>query len=435
MPARLLDLSAAKKLLIVNHHQQISMGILTMNCGSSTLKFDLFEFTDESSSSTTTNHLAWGIIDRIGNTSGSSLDFNSEAGSRESKDVILNHEEAARAVLEWLESSQMNHSINAIGHRIVHGGRRFIDPTIIDEVVIKEIEKLKSLAPLHNNAALQAIHACRKKLGARMPMVGVFDTAFFRRIPTYASMYAIPLEIASKHHIQRYGFHGIAHRSMTEYYASFRSIQLDEVNVITLHLGAGCSAAAVLGGYPVDTSMGFTPLEGLMMGTRSGDLDPSLVAYISHQESLRVDDVEKVLNKSSGLLGVSGRSADIRELLHAEGEGDKRSALAVEMFCYRVRKYIGAYLAVLGGAQAVIFGGGIGENSAEVRARICRGMEWCGMLLDPERNLSPYDFQGQISREESPIRILAVRVNEGSVIANDTRIYVTDQRLAERRNF
>ena len=408
------------------------MGILTMNCGSSTLKFDLFESSDESNSTT---HVAWGNIDTIGNSSGSPLHFNSEAGSRESMDVILNHGEAAKIVLEWLESAQMNQRIDAIGHRIVHGGRRFVDPTIIDGPVIKEIEKLKSLAPLHNNAALLAIYACRKKLGDGLPMVGVFDTAFFRKLPIHASMYAIPHEIASKHHIQRYGFHGIAHRYMTEYYASLRSIQLDEVNVITLHLGAGCSAVAVMGGYAVDTSMGFTPLEGLMMGTRSGDLDPSLVGYISHQEGLRVDQVEKILNKSSGLLGVSGRSADMRELLHAEGEGDKRSALAVEMFCYRVRKYIGAYLTVLGGAQAVIFGGGIGENSPEVRARICRGMEWCGMILDGERNLSPYDFQGQISREESPVRILAVRVNEGSVIANDTRKYVTDQRLEERRNF
>ena len=403
-----------------------------MNCGSSTLKFDLFEFSNESNA---TKLVAWGSVDTIGNTGGSSLRFSSEAGSRESMDVILNHGEAARTVLEWLESAQMNHRIDAIGHRIVHGGRRFVDPTIIDESVIKEIEELRSLAPLHNKAALLAIQACRQKLGAKMPMVGVFDTAFFRRIPPYASMYAIPHEIASKHRIQRYGFHGIAHRYMMEYYASLRSIPVDEVKVITLHLGAGCSAASVMGGHAVDTSMGFTPLEGLMMGTRSGDLDPSLVAYISHQESRRPEEVDMILNESSGLLGVSGRSEDMRELLHAEGEGDKRSALAIEMFCYRVRKYIGAYLAVIGGAQAVIFGGGIGENSAEVRARICKGMEWCGMILDAERNLSPNDFQGQISREESPVRILAVRVSEGSVIANDTRRYLTDQRLAERRNF
>jgi len=286
--------------------------------------------------------------------------------------------------------------------------------------VLGAIEALTDLAPLHNAPSLKAIRAARAVLGDGVPMVATFDTAFHRTLPARAWRYAIPLELAEKHRIRRYGFHGLAHRYMTERYAAIASRPLQEVKLVTLQLGNGCSATAIDGGRSVDTSMGFTPLEGLMMGTRSGDADPSLAGFLARQEGVDVGEVESWLNTRSGLLGVSGRSGDMRELLEAENDGDGRGALAVEMFCYRVRKYVGAYLAALGGAEALVFGGGIGENAPSVRARICAGMDWCGLKLDQGRNAGAIGREGRISRDDSWLHAYVVPVDEAAVIARDT---------------
>jgi acetate kinase len=251
-------------------------------------------------------------------------------------------------------------------------------------------------------------------------MVATFDTAFHRTMSERASRYAIPLELAERHRIRRYGFHGLAHRYMTERYAALTATPLEQVKLVTLQLGNGCSATAIEGGRSVDTSMGFTPLEGLMMGTRSGDVDPSLAGFLARREGVDIEEAEAWLNTRSGLLGVSGKSADMRELLEAEEGGDARAALAVEMFCYRVRKYVGAYLAALGGADAVVFGGGIGENAPLVRARICAGMGWCGLTLDEDRNARTGGSEGRISSDDSKVRAYVIPVDEAAVIALDT---------------
>jgi len=251
-------------------------------------------------------------------------------------------------------------------------------------------------------------------------MVATFDTAFHRTLSEGASRYAIPLELADKHRIRRYGFHGLAHRYMTERYAAITGTPLEGVKLVTLQLGNGCSATAIEGGRSVDTSMGFTPLEGLMMGTRSGDVDPSLAGFLARREAVDIEAAEAWLNTRSGLLGVPGRSSDMRELLEAEAAGDDRAALAVEMFCYRARKYVGACLAALGGADAVVFGGGIGENAPPVRARICAGMGWCGLMLDEERNARTVGSEGRISTDDSWVHAYVIQVNEAAIIAADT---------------
>jgi acetate kinase len=247
-------------------------------------------------------------------------------------------------------------------------------------------------------------------------------------MPERASRYAIPQELAAKHHIWRYGFHGLAHRYMTERYVAITSTPMARVKLITLQLGNGCSATAVEGGRSLDTSMGFTPLEGLMMGTRSGDVDPSLVAFLARREGVSVEAVEGWLNTRSGLLGVSGRSRDMRELLEAERQGDHRAALAVEMFCYRVRKCIGAYLSVLGGAHAIVFGGGIGENAPTVRARICVGMDWCGLTLDQDRNAATIGVEERISADYAKVHAYVIPVDEAVIIARDTAGCLRHQR-------
>jgi acetate kinase len=294
--------------------------------------------------------------------------------------------------------------------------------------VIEAIEALWELAPLHNEPSLRAIRAARAALGPAIPMVAIFDTAFHDTMPERSSRYAIPEELAAKHRIRRYGFHGIVHRYMTERYAAITSTPVEQVKLITLQLGNGCSATAVEGGRSVDTSMGLTPLEGLMMGTRSGDVDPSLAGFLAHRQGMDVEEVKGWLNKRSGLLGVSGRSQDMRELLEAEHQGDHRAALAVEMFCYRVRKYIGAYLSALGGAHTIVFGGGIGENAPTVRARICAGIDWCGLTLDQERNAAAIGLEERISADYAEVQAYVIPVDEAVIIARDTASCLRDQR-------
>ncbi|MDY6917699.1 MAG: acetate/propionate family kinase, partial [Chloroflexota bacterium] len=365
--------------------------------------------------------LARGIVDRIG--SHSTIDFSAghTAHVREAA-AVADHGEAINRVLAWLDSSGAleGRGLSGVGHRVVHGGSRFVEPTLIDEHVIDAIETAGELAPLHNRPALNAIRAARAMAGTGVPMVAVFDTAFHNTMPQAAALYAIPPELASRHRIRRYGFHGLAHRYMAERYAAATSTPAATTRLVTLHLGNGCSATAIEGGRSVDTSMGFTPLEGLVMGTRSGDIDPSVLGYLARSEGVDFAEVEEWLNTRSGLLGLSGRSRDMRELLEAESAGDAAAALAIDMFCYRARKYVGAYLAVLHGADAVLFGGGIGENAPAVRARICAGLEWCGLRLDRERNSSTVGTEGRITADDAPVHACVVPVDEASVIVSDT---------------
>jgi acetate kinase len=285
----------------------------------------------------------------------------------------------------------------------------------VDEKVAERIDALRELAPLHNGPALDALTACRERLGD-VPTVAVFDTAFHSRMPEHASRYAIPHDLARRHGIRRFGFHGIAHRYLVERYATISAKALSDTRVVSLQLGNGCSAAAVDGGRSVDTSMGFTPLEGLVMGTRSGDLDPALVGWIARAEGVDVEEVEEWLNRRSGLLGLSGRSGDVRELMEAEAGGDEGARLALDVFCHRAKKYIGAYLAALGGADAVLFGGGIGENAPEVRARICNGLQPLGITVDDDANDRTIGSEERISSSHSQIDVYVIPVDEGVVM-------------------
>jgi len=308
--------------------------------------------------------------------------------------------------------------IEAVGHRVVHGGERFRESVVIDDDVLKGIEQCIELAPLHNPASVEGIHAARRFFGPGLPQVAVFDTAFHHTLPEHAFLYAIPYELYEQHRLRRYGFHGTSHRYVAHRYRALRKLSREQTNVISLHLGNGCSVAAIQRGESVDTSMGMTPLEGLVMGTRSGDLDPAVVGVIAEKQGISVQDVELLLNTRSGMLGVSGVSGDMRRL--QEEKGNKKAGLAIEMFCYRARKYVGAYLAAMGGAEAVIFTGGIGENSPEIRARICEGLAWAGLLLDGERNFEGTDKERRISSDESKLAAYCIATDEELLIARDT---------------
>ena len=360
------------------------MRILVINSGSSSIKFRLAEVVEENGTLATRPALLEGAVKGIGGAA--SLDMTGQqVGHSTIKIEARDHTQALRVLMNRLGDSLG--SIEAVGHRVVHGGDRYVESTVITDQVEAGIDALSELAPLHNPACLAGIRGAKAVMGATVPMVAVFDTAFHRTMPEVARHYAIPTDLADRHHIRRYGFHGIAHASLANGYAVCTGNSLKQARIITLQLGNGCSVAAIDKGKSVDTSMGFTPLEGLVMGTRSGDVDPSIVSYLSEREKVEPAEVEGWLNQRSGLLGLSGRSNDMRELLRAvEQEGDQRAEFAVDLFCYRARKYMGAYLAVLGGADAIVFGGGIGENAPEVRKRICRNMEWCGMNLHPDRN-------------------------------------------------
>ncbi len=404
------------------------MKVLVINCGSSTLKFELFEMGAEVSSSVREQRLARGIIEKIGGNP--IINFSAERGNglKETR-AVGDHIEATQVVLGWLKSSRLLEAgePKVVGHRIIHGGDKFSEPTLVDDEMIEAIDAMSELAPLHNQPSLDALRTVQAMLGPTVPNVAVFDTAFHRTLPEHASHYALPQKLAAKHHIRRYGFHGLAHRYMIERYATITSAPLEQVRLITLQLGNGCSATAVKDGRSIDTSMGFTPLEGLMMGTRCGDIDPSLAGFLARRERVNIEVAEDWLNTKSGLLGVSGCSGDMRDLLEAEREGDKMASLAVDMFCYQAKKYIGAYLAVLEGVDAIIFGGGIGENAAEVRSRILSGMEWCGLRLDSKRNMAATGTESRISADDAKLHAYVIMVDEALIIARDAVSYLRDK--------
>jgi len=391
------------------------MKILVINCGSSTLKFQVIETTGLADA----RKLARGIVDRIGGPA--SYSFKVDCGALAEKSLpVADHEVAVRLVIDWLRSRPELGSIDAVGHRVVHGGDRFASSVLIDDAVIAVLEALCEIAPLHNPGAVSGIRAARKILGDTVPMVAAFDTSFHHTIPERAALYAIPYELSQRHKIRRYGFHGLAHQYDIARYAELIGKPAAEINAVTLHLGNGCSATAIQKGQSVDTSMGLTPLEGLVMGTRSGDLDPALVSYLAGKEQVDAAEIDSLLNKRSGLLGLSGLSNDMRELTAAY-QTNPRARLAVDVFCYRARKYLGAYLAVLeGSAEAVILSGGIGENSPLVRKKILSGMEWCGLSLDDAENESVIGRDGRISAARSKLDVFVIHTDEEAIIARET---------------
>jgi acetate kinase len=403
----------------------VSMNVLVFNCGSSSLKFQVIGLDGNAASGEHDRRLARGLIERIGGEA--SCAFTTMDGSPyHETSEIPSHEEAVRQALSWLASASVAgqdrsllQNLDAVGHRVVHGGAHFRNSTLIDDTVIATLESLNELAPLHNPPAVRAIRACRTVLGPAMPMAAAFDTAFHQTLPNYASSYALPYDLSERHGIRRYGFHGLAHRYVTLRYAELTGIPHDQATIITLHLGNGCSASAIRQGQSVDTSMGFTPLEGLVMGTRTGDLDPTVMSYLVHREGVSVDEVETWLNTRSGLLGVSGLSNDMRELL-AQVDRNARARLAVDLFCYRARQYVGAYLAVLGGASALVFSGGIGEHSPPIRAKICAGMQWCGLEVDRASNAAIEGSEGRISPTDARIHVYVIPSDEEILIARDT---------------
>jgi acetate kinase len=404
------------------------MNVLVLNCGSSSVKFQLISTDAERMEQDADKRLAHGLVERIGG-AGIVTFTAGDNTPRRFAEPIRDTRAAVEIILRWAVAQESGVAevnsvadIHAVGHRVVHGGERFTSSVLITDEVLRGIEDCIELAPLHNPANIQGILAARTALGAALPQVAVFDTAFHQTLPEHAFLYALPYQLYRRHRIRRYGFHGTSHRYVAYRYRKLKAIAREATNIITLHLGNGCSIAAIKNGNSIDTSMGFTPLEGLVMGTRSGDLDPSIVDLIATKEGLSSHEVETLLNKQSGLLGISGLTDDMRELLaEAHEHDDRRARLAIEIFCYRARKYIGSYLAAMNGADAIVFTGGIGENSAEIRARVCGELTWLGVELDADLNAANgVGKNGQISSDTSRISIFVIPTNEELLIARDT---------------
>ena len=404
------------------------MNILVLNCGSSSLKFQLIATDHQRIADHKDTFQASGSIERIGSQSLITLTANGDQPQKLAR-PFRDHKSAIEFVLQWLVSddspvtavTSLSH-IQAVGHRVVHGGERFTHSALIDGKVLAGIEDCIALAPLHNPANLSGIYAIREILGPQSPQVAVFDTSFHAPMGEPAFLYAIPYQFYRRYKIRRYGFHGTSHRYIAYRYRQLTGRPKDQVNIITLHLGNGCSACAIQRGQSMATSMGMTPLEGLVMGTRSGDLDPAIIDFLGHQEGMNLDQLDAMLNKQSGLLGISGLTNDMRELLEEEAEnGDRRATLAIEIFCQRVRKYIGAYLAEMNGTDAVIFAGGIGENAPAIRQRICQKLGWLGLELDEQLNQAATDgAEGVISRQGGRLTAMVIPTNEELLIARDT---------------
>lgn len=403
------------------------MNVLVLNAGSSSLRFELIRTDPDLMARDADARLGGGMIERIGGQALLSFWAGDEPTMREAAPV-RDHREAVDRVLRWVASGPAGeeiggiHGIGAVGHRVVHGGEHFRLSVLINDDVIEKIDDVVDLAPLHNPHNLRGILAAREALGPGVPQAAVFDTAFHHTLPDHAYLYAIPYSLYRRHRIRRYGFHGTSHRYVAYRYRKLTGTTRPDTRLVTLHLGNGASACAIAGGDSIDTSMGFTPLEGLVMGTRSGDVDPSIFDIVAAKEGMTTSEVENLLNKQSGLLGVSGLTHDMRELLAETHEhGDRRARLAIEVFCYRARKYIGAYLAAMGGASAVVFTGGIGENSAEIRARIVDGLQWMGLELDEEANARITDGkEGRISTDGSRLEAWVIPTDEELLIARDT---------------
>ena len=403
------------------------MKILVINAGSSSLKYQLYNMKDETV-------LAKGRVERIGTeTAIVTHEPKDRPGVREVSE-ILDHVTAVRRVLDLLlhrEYGVVNSiaEIEAVGHRVVHGGETFKASVLVDDEVKRRIRDLFDLAPLHNPAAMMGINAVEQNM-PNMPQAVVFDTAFHQTMPRHAYLYPIPMALYRRHKIRRYGFHGTSHFYVSERAAEMIGKPISELKMITCHIGNGASCAAILGGKSVDTSMGLTPLEGLMMGTRSGDIDPAVVPFVMSKEELTLGEVNSMLNKHSGMLAISGFSGDMREIVEAMEDGDKNARLAFDMFCYRLRKYVGAYAAAMNGLDALVFTAGIGENSPHVRKAVCDGLTFLGLELDEAANRRSSKDARFISTPESRVKVLVVPTNEELIIARDTYRLVTERKKA-----
>lgn len=400
------------------------MNVLVVNCGSSTVKYQLFHMEEENGD----NVIAKGVVERIG-ISGTNLEY--QAGDRN----IVREKEIPdhRVALEWIVDILTDpdigvledvSQIDAIGHRVVHGGERFTDSVMLNKEVLDVVRECAELAPLHNPPNILGIEACRD-LVPGVPQVAVFDTAYHGTLPEYAYIYPIPYEYYQKYRIRRYGFHGTSHKYVAGRAATMMGKTLGDLKLVTCHMGSGVSFAAIKNGNSIDTSMGFTPLEGLMMGTRCGDIDPAIILYIMEKEGLRTHDMDRILNKKSGVLGVSGISSDTRDIEDA-APSEHRARLTLELIAYRAKKYIGAYHAVLGGLDGVVLTAGIGENSSYIRKSIFDGLEHFGVTIDDEKN-TVRRREGFISTDDSRLKVMVIPTNEELMIALDTYRLVTQR--------
>lgn len=393
------------------------MKILVLNCGSSSIKYALYNMDDRSV-------MTSGGAERVG------LDgafVKVKLANGEKKQImhdIPEHTEGVKFIFSLLTDPEIGvikdlKEIDAVGHRMVHGGEKFNKSVVLDDEVLKVFEECSDLAPLHNPANLKGVKAV-SELMPGLPQVGVFDTAFHQTMPKKAYMYAIPYELYDKYAIRRYGFHGTSHRYVSKRVCDFLGVKPEDKKVITCHIGNGGSVAAVDGGKCVDTSMGLTPLEGVMMGTRSGDIDGGAVSFIQKKLGLDADGISNLLNKKSGVLGVTGISSDMREIEAAANNGDEKAVLALDMYNYRIKKYVGAYAAAMGGADIIVFTAGVGENQAGMREEVCRGMEWMGVKLDVEKNKTIRGTEAVISTPDSRVTVVVIPTDEELMIASDT---------------
>ena len=394
------------------------MKILVLNSGSSSLKFQLFLKDDLSV-------LATGLIEQIGDPESTAqisyIDSSGEEQELKQNDPVADHRTAIKVMVDMLGKSRTladTGELAGIGHRVVHGGEAFHQPVVIDETVIAAIEELIPLAPLHNPANLTGITVTMEHAPS-VPQVAIFDTAFHQSIPEHAYLYALPYSLYEQQKVRRYGFHGTSHAYVTRLAARYLNRPAEELDIITLHLGNGASAAAIKGGQCIDTSMGLTPLEGLVMGTRSGDLDPAILFYLSRETGMDMDALDTLLNKKSGLKGICGEN-DMRTISKAAEQGDRQAMLALTIFCYRLKKYIGAYIAALGGVDCIVFTGGIGENSTIVRQMSCQGLERLGLRLDLEKNSIRQKGILEIQATDSLVNLLVIPTDEEYEIARQT---------------
>lgn len=391
------------------------MKVLVVNCGSSSIKYQLINMENE-------EVMAKGYLEKIG-LPDSFLTHRVNGEKYRIEKVITNHEEGIKLVLDQLLDENYGvikdlKEIDAVGHRVVHGGEKFSDSVIITDEVIDAMKECIPLAPLHNPAGITGIEACKKVL-PDVPMVGVFDTAFHQTIPEEAYIYAIPYEYYEKYRIRKYGFHGTSHKFVSRRVAELMGKPVEDLKIVTCHLGQGGSLCAVKGGKSVDTSMGLTPLAGIPMGTRSGDIDPSIVTFLMKQENLTPDEMDTILNKKSGKLGISGVSFDDRDIEAAAAEGNKRAKLAIDTFAYQVLGYIGRYAAQMNGVDVITFAGGVGENGPEVRSKICQSLEFLGVKIDEEKNKAR-GKECEISTPDSKVKVYIIPTNEELMIARDT---------------
>lgn len=393
------------------------MKILVINCGSSSLKYQLFDMDHESV-------LAKGLVERIGIDGSQIKHMKTGLEMLVKQTPIPNHKVAIQLVLDTLLGGRHGvlfslDELSAVGHRIVHGGEDFASSVKIDAKVLEAVKRCVPLAPLHNPANIMGIEAVLEVL-PNVPQVGVFDTAFHQTMPQHAFMYGVPYGYYEKYKVRRYGFHGTSHYFVSRRAAEMLGQPIEKLKIITCHLGNGSSITAVDGGKSVDTSMGFTPLAGVLMGTRSGDVDPALLPFIAKTEKMGMDEIDMLLNKKSGLLGISGTSSDLRDVEDAALKGDKRAQLAVNMLNYDIKKFIGAYAAAMGGVDVLVFTAGVGENSIPTRAAVCEGLEFLGIKIDPEKN-AVRGKEADISAADSRVRVLVIPTNEELMIARDTK--------------